>query len=283
MNMQVPILDVRDARAFELGHAPGAANIPLAELPSRMHELPAKGRRLVIFHPEPATSQAAAELLESRGYQVAIQLIANADLTEKGPTTVHLWSPSAFLVEAWEMIRPQLPARPRVVDLGCGSGREAVWLAMRGAEVEAVDVLPDALQKATCLAAGCGVRIHARCLDLDRSADLTPGAYDVACLFRFTHREVMASVPQLLVENGFVIIEAFHARDVVSGKQGRRAQQLLGDGELAGLLRGMKVVQARDGVEREGRWFSQLVARRFGSDEGQCPLPRSKEAGSNEG
>ena len=34
------ILDVREKDEWDAGHAPGAVHIPLAELPSRLHELP---------------------------------------------------------------------------------------------------------------------------------------------------------------------------------------------------------------------------------------------------
>ncbi len=34
------IVDVRDAASYELGHAAGALNIPLAELPNRLGDLP---------------------------------------------------------------------------------------------------------------------------------------------------------------------------------------------------------------------------------------------------
>lgn len=34
------VLDVRDAEKYAAGHVPGAHNIPLAELPARLNELP---------------------------------------------------------------------------------------------------------------------------------------------------------------------------------------------------------------------------------------------------
>lgn len=37
------ILDVRDRADFAAGHAPGAVNIPLSELPQRLGDLPAPG------------------------------------------------------------------------------------------------------------------------------------------------------------------------------------------------------------------------------------------------
>jgi len=48
-----------------------------------------------------------------------------------------------------------LPAR-RALDLACGEGRNAVWLARQGWQVTAVDFSPVALEKARRLAAGSG-------------------------------------------------------------------------------------------------------------------------------
>ncbi|MDE2290867.1 MAG: rhodanese-like domain-containing protein [Elusimicrobia bacterium] len=42
------VLDVRDAEKFAAGHIPGAVNMPLAELPGRLGELP-KDKTLVTY------------------------------------------------------------------------------------------------------------------------------------------------------------------------------------------------------------------------------------------
>ncbi len=41
----------------------------------------------------------------------------------------------------------------RLLDLGCGYGETAVWLALRGARVDAVDISPEMVAKASALAA----------------------------------------------------------------------------------------------------------------------------------
>jgi rhodanese-related sulfurtransferase len=79
------VLDVRDADEYAVGHVPGALNIPLAELGSRLSELPTG--RTIITYCTPQTlsvmqhrgalrsltrSERAAELLRDKGYDVRV-------------------------------------------------------------------------------------------------------------------------------------------------------------------------------------------------------------------
>jgi len=53
-----------------------------------------------------------------------------------------------------------LPAGARVLDLGCGEGRDSVFFAERGFDVTGVDIARSGLSKAERLASGRGVRVH---------------------------------------------------------------------------------------------------------------------------
>lgn len=66
----------------------------------------------------------------------------------------------------------------RVLDVGCGEGADAVWLASQGWDVTALDVSRVALDRARAHAADAGVTItwvHGGLLD----ADLPAGAFDL--------------------------------------------------------------------------------------------------------
>jgi hydroxyacylglutathione hydrolase len=63
---RVAVLDVRTAAEWSAGHLPGAVNIPLGELPSRLGELP-RGRPLVVHCQAGARAAIAASLLSARG------------------------------------------------------------------------------------------------------------------------------------------------------------------------------------------------------------------------
>lgn len=67
------------------------------------------------------------------------------------------------------------PTRGRALELACGRGRAAVWLAQRGMEVWGVDVSPVAIDLARRLAAESGVADRCRFDVHDLDGGLPPG------------------------------------------------------------------------------------------------------------
>jgi SAM-dependent methyltransferase len=288
------ILDVRPEEDFLAGHAPGAVNIPAPELAARVHELPPKGAAIALFDDDPDRLAIVSRMLHERGYAVEETRLGLDDLSERGPSRARLWQPSPFLVEALERIgvsgpiritgqvqacrvprvacnpRPteaRLASKPwhpggRAMDLACGSGREAVWLALAGYEVEAIDVLPDALERAEDLARRSGVRLTTIRQDLRRSPALPQARYDLVTVLRFLHRPLLSAIRESVAPGGFVVYEAFHRRDAAKGRRPLKDDHTLEDGELAAAFAGYEAFIARDGVERDGRAFSQFLGRR---------------------
>jgi tellurite methyltransferase len=70
--------------------------------------------------------------------------------------------PSALAQEVSELVGPEA----RVLDLGCGEGRDSVFLAGQGHDVVGVDLAPEGLRKAARLAGGRGVRVAWVCAAL---------------------------------------------------------------------------------------------------------------------
>ena len=61
----------------------------------------------------------------------------------------------------YEMMRIKPPIKPyKVLDIGCGEGKDAVFLARNGYDVTAFDISEQGLSKARALAAHCGVKIN---------------------------------------------------------------------------------------------------------------------------
>lgn len=287
------ILDVRAEALFAAGHAAGAASIPLEELAARSHELPPKGAAVYLFDGDPERRRQAAEALRLRGYAAREASLSADELRESGPSRARLWRPSPFLVEALEYTRQTSIADGRMarraLDLACGAGREAVCLALAGYEVDAVDVLPDALARAQDLARRCGVRLSTIQQDLKRSPALPPERYDLVIVFRFLHRPLLPMIGRSVAPAGFIVCEAFHWRDAGASGRARHGSggggrtvgspaasaagsnnkgcrggpgKTLQDGELAAAFDGFEPLIARDGIARDGRVFSQLLARR---------------------
>jgi rhodanese-related sulfurtransferase len=259
-------LDVRPEAAFRAGHAARAAHIPLEEVLERVHELPPAATPLLVLDDDPRRAEAAAALLRERGHEVATGGASDPSLGPRaeGPAGARLWRPSAFLARALAAVRAELPARPRAVDVACGSGRDAVFLALAGCEVEALDVLPDALARAARLAARCGVAVETRAHDLERDPTLPGARYDLVHVARFLWRPLFPALAAALRPGGFVVYETFHERTRETGRPPRSEAHLLATGELSRAFAGFEVRTSEEAVplEGDGRYVSRLCARR---------------------
>ncbi|MBI4756280.1 MAG: class I SAM-dependent methyltransferase [Betaproteobacteria bacterium] len=140
--------------------------------------------------------------------------------------------PSSWVCRFAPLIRP----RGRVLDLACGSGRHARWLAARSWEVEAVDADPTLL---VSLAGSAGIRV--RCADLE--ADAWPCAmerFDGIVVTNYLHRPLFPRLCEVLAPGGVLIYETFMEGNERFGRP-RNPAFLLREGELlervAGRLR----------------------------------------------
>ncbi len=86
-----------------------------------------------------------------------------------------LWSgqPNGALVAEVEGLTPG-----RVLDVGCGEGADAVWLARNGWDVTAVEVSGVALERAVRDGRDAGVHVHWVHAELE-AAGLPPGSFDL--------------------------------------------------------------------------------------------------------
>jgi 2-polyprenyl-3-methyl-5-hydroxy-6-metoxy-1,4-benzoquinol methylase len=66
----------------------------------------------------------------------------------------------------------------RALDVGCGSGADAIWLALQGWQVTAVDVSQAALDRAAIAARDAAVAVNWLCADIS-TVPPAPGAYDL--------------------------------------------------------------------------------------------------------
>ena len=86
--------------------------------------------------------------------------------------------PNAFALRVLEFLNPARREKSlKVVDLGAGEGRDAVFFAGHGLDVLAVDVAGNALKKAERLAREGGVRLRVRQGDVNTLA--LPGSFDL--------------------------------------------------------------------------------------------------------
>jgi SAM-dependent methyltransferase len=99
----------------------------------------------------------------------------------------------------------------RALDLGCGEGADAVWLARRGWHVTAVDISGVALARAAEHAAETGVTIDFQRRDLQES--FPPGSWDlVSAQFlhfweEFDREKILRQAAASVAPGGLLLIE----------------------------------------------------------------------------
>jgi tellurite methyltransferase len=264
MESSFPLIDVRQERDFLGGHAAGAVNLPLEELHDRVHELPDRRMPLRVTDSDDSRAAQAADFLRARGHAVTIEGWNPFAAFERGPSKVRLWQPNGFLIESLARIDalPKVSLAKRALDIAAGSGRDAVYLALQGYDVLAIDILPDALQKAVNLAGRSGLHIQTLCKDLARDPSLPQGSFDVITVFRYLQRDLFAGIRRAIAPGGYVVYETFHEQNRATGRRPLNSAHLLRTGELSEAFAGFDILLAGDGVERDGRFFSNLLARR---------------------
>jgi tellurite methyltransferase len=159
----------------------------------------------------------------------------------------------------------RLLPRGKALELAAGEGRNAVFLAGHGYEVEAVDISPVAITRARKLARAKGVRIKATAADLD-TYRLLPGRYDLVLNFYFLDRRLIPKIKKGLKKGGMVVFETFTAEQIKLGTGGpAQTRYLLKPNELLRLFREFYVLFYREGVFREGgkrRAIASLIAQK---------------------
>lgn len=157
-----------------------------------------------------------------------------------------VWSaePNRFLVAETEALPPG-----RALDLACGEGRSAVWLAERGWQVTAVDYSGVALEKARRIAERRGVAVDWVLADL---LDYEPEARAFGLvLILYLHvlgderRRILARAAAAVAPGGTLLLVGHDLANLTEGWGGPSDASLLyTPGEIAGELPGLEIVKA---------------------------------------
>jgi len=255
------IIDVRDRASFDQGHIEGSGSLTIPEFRSRRAELPPRESRMLVVAEQVAQAEGGAAELETLAFADvhfltdSVSSLGSYAGSREAPA--RLWRPARFLEE----VLPQVP-RGRAADLAAGSGREAVFLAENGFEVEAWDAAPEALERAKALAARSGIAITTVLNDLEAPGlELPPARYDLVVCFRFLHRPLFPKIARALAPGGHLVYETFRVGQERFGKPKRR-EFLLEPGELRRAFAMLEVLSYEESDGESAPVIARLHARR---------------------
>ena len=156
----------------------------------------------------------------------------------------------------------------RALDVACGVGRHAIFLAQHGWNVTAVDSSRVAIEILQQRAQEGGVKIDARVANLELGDfHVESDAYDLICMFYYLQRDLFPAI-RAGVKSGGSVVAAIHLNDGKTGAKPRNPAFLLEPGELREFFRDWELDYYSEGAsEEEGHHHdtAYVIARRPGS------------------
>lgn len=165
--------------------------------------------------------------------------------------------PALWLTENVGLIRDH----GLVLDIACGQGRNARFLASSGFSVVAVDRREEALRELRLWARATNVDIETRVMDLETGRPpIEQDRFDAVVVINYLHRPLIPVLIEALVPNGVLIYETFTIGQAQRGHP-RNPDFLLQDRELRDLVKPLQMLRWREG-DVDGKLVASIVARR---------------------
>ncbi|TKB49419.1 methyltransferase domain-containing protein [Ferrimonas sediminicola] len=156
-----------------------------------------------------------------------------------------------------------LPPGP-ILDLACGRGRNALWLARKGLPLWCCDRNADALAELQQAAADERLNLVTwhRDLEIPGDAPLAGRRFAAILVFNYLHRPLMSAIEQALMPGGLLIYETFLEQQADIGKPSNR-DFLLKPGELQQHFASLQTLHyVEEEHSQPHRFTAQLIARK---------------------
>ena len=149
----------------------------------------------------------------------------------------------------------------RALDLACGAGRNALWLAGQGWDVTAVDGSAVAIAKLRERTGERTLRVNARVADLERGEfAIEPEAWDLIAMCFYLQRDLIEAA-KLGVRPGGVVLTIVHIPD----PGGELTRFRMRPGELRSYFSGWEMLHDYEGAPLDAlhkHWVAEIAARR---------------------
>lgn len=149
----------------------------------------------------------------------------------------------------------------RAFDVAMGNGRNTVYLAQMGYEVEGVDISVKRINNALELARKTGVIIKAQVADLEAGHHIKKNVYDVIICFNYLYRPLIPQIKSGLRQGGMVVYETFLI-DQAQWRHFKNLEHLLKHNELLDLFRDFRCLRYREGVIATQQAIASIIAEK---------------------
>ncbi|MEM7369831.1 MAG: methyltransferase domain-containing protein [Bacteroidota bacterium] len=170
---------------------------------------------------------------------------------------------SEWLIQHKDLLMQQ--TKGPALDLACGNGRNAFYLAQLGFVVDAVDISDVAIQWVQKQAISQQLAVRAIHANLEES-ELPRPAYELIIGFNYLQRTIFPRLISSLAPNGLLIYQTRYLDEIRILKREANPAYLLGYNELLDHCQGLRVLHYQESIQQVGpsqrqKALASIVAR----------------------
>ncbi len=165
-------------------------------------------------------------------------------------------TPAKFLARNFDFI----PSGARVLDIGMGEGRNAVFLATKGFKVTGIDISNVAIKKARMLAREFGVRIETVHKSVN-DYDVPKNSVDAIICFYYVDREIVQKLMGWLKPGGVLFFEGYTLKEKEMNGMKEKDSYLLKNDELLSLFPKFNILKYEQPLHRSEFTASIIVQK----------------------
>ena len=169
-------------------------------------------------------------------------------------------APTPLLVETASALAPGKAPR-KALDLACGAGRNALWLADHGWEVTAVDAADAAIEILQIRAEERGLKINALVANLEKDEfEIEPSGWDLVAMCYYLQRNLFEPAKRGVAPGG-ILISIVHINEEGEDDGPHR----LRPGQLEQYFASWEIIHRHEGKATDSahhRAVAEIVARR---------------------
>jgi SAM-dependent methyltransferase len=172
-------------------------------------------------------------------------------------------STTKWQVDPWlQKVLPLLP-RGRALDVACGAGRNALFLAEQQFRVMAIDISDEALGQLRHEAKSRELSIDAQQVDLEINPVLPRGPFELVLVLFYLHRQLLPLLRKAVRPGGVIVLRTFSSAGPFAGGPDI-PDFVLRPGELLEVFADWEILLHEEGFEpsRKGGSVAGIVARR---------------------
>lgn len=171
-------------------------------------------------------------------------------------THQHNHEPAKLLVDFVGLL-----PKGKALDLAMGEGRNALYMASQGFDVEGVDKNEEAVKTCLSSAKARGLKLIVRTVDLEKY-QIHPVHYDLIICFYYLQRNLIPQIRRALKPGGMVMYETFLIDNHLQFGHPKHREYCFEHNELLNFFRDFRVLFYHEGMI-EGRTIAaQIIAQK---------------------